>query len=111
MNDEEIIAAYESVAQITGQMLNAARTGAWDDLISLENRCARHVKALENNEIPSRLTRDFRNRKIAVIKKILADDKEIRGITEPWMQRLSSLMQSNATERKLSVAYGSAQAG
>lgn len=111
MNGEEIIAAYESVAQITGQMLNAARIGAWDDLVSLESRCARHVQALEKDEIPIKLTGELRNRKIAVIKKILANDKEIRGITEPWMQRLSNLMQSNATERKLSMTYGNTRPG
>ncbi|MHB1676699.1 MAG: flagellar protein FliT [Sulfuriferula sp.] len=111
MNGEEIIAAYESVARITGQMLNAARTGAWDDLVSLENCCASHVQALEQDETPLKLTGDLRNRKIAVIKKILANDREIRVITEPWMQQLSNLMKSNMTERKLSMTYGNARLG
>lgn len=111
MNGEEIIAAYESVAHISGQMLNAARTGAWDDLVSLETRCACHVKALEKDEIPIKLTGELRNRKIAVIKTILANDREIRVITEPWMQQLSNLMKSNITERKLSLTYGNARLG
>lgn len=111
MNGEEIIAAYESVAQITGQMLNAARTGAWDDLVSLESHCACHVQALEKDEMPLKLTSELRNRKIAVIKKILANDREIRVITEPWMQQLSNLMKSNVTERKLSMTYGNTQLG
>ncbi len=106
MNSEEIITVYESVAQITGQMLSAAREGAWDDLVSLENHCASHVKALQKDNTPVKLTGELRNRKIAVIKKILADDKAIRCITEPWMQHLSHLMHSNVTERKLSMTYG-----
>ncbi len=111
MNGEEVIAVYESVADITAQMLDAARSGAWDDLVNLENRVAGHVQALAKNEQAVALNGELRNRKIAVIRKILADDKAIRGITEPWMQRLSNLMQSNMTERKLSTAYGSARPG
>ena len=40
------------------------------------------------------------------LKKILADDKEIRDITEPWMAQLSDLMKNSSTNRKLSNTYG-----
>ncbi len=57
------------------------------------------------------LTGVSRARKVAIIKKILADDKEIRNITEPWMNKLSMLINSTGTERKLNRAYGAHQSG
>lgn len=107
MNCEEIITTYESVAQITKNMLDAARQGAWDDLISLESKVATHINHLSTYETPVKLTPALRNRKLTVIKQILADDREIRNLTEPWMEKLSGLISSTQMEQKLSVSYGS----
>ncbi len=58
---------------------------------------------------PVPLTGESRVRKVQIIKKILADDREIRNLTEPWMAQLSRLINSTGTERKLSQAYGASQ--
>ncbi len=110
MNSEEIISVYESVANITEQMLSAARSSDWERLAALESNCASHVRTLEKSEPRSALTGEMRERKFNIIQKILADDREIRNITEPWMARLSSLMNNTSTERKLSMTYGRNQA-
>ncbi len=107
MNCEQVIDTYESVAQITKNMLDAARSGAWDDLISLESRVATYVTQLAANEAPVKLTPALRSRKLTMIKQILADDKEIRNLTEPWMAQLTNLINSNHMEHKLSMSYGS----
>ncbi|MFA5172201.1 MAG: flagellar protein FliT [Sulfuriferula sp.] len=106
MNCEEVIDTYESVAQITKNMLDAARQGAWDDLIGLESKVAAHINHLSAYEAPVKLTPDLRSRKLTVIRQILADDKEIRNLTEPWMEKLSSLISSSQMEQKLSISYG-----
>jgi len=111
MNSEEIISLYESVADITEQMLAAARSSNWERLAALESRCASHVRTLEKGEPRLVLTAVMRERKLTIIQKILADDREIRNITEPWMAQLSSLLSNASTERKLSMAYGRNQAG
>lgn len=109
MNSQEVISLYETVAVITDQMLAAAREGDWDRLAALETRCARHVETLRQGEAPVALSGESRLRKVQIIQKILADDREIRNLTEPWMARLSQLMNSAGTERKLSQAYGASQ--
>lgn len=111
MNSEEVIALYEAVASITGQMLDAARKGDWDQLSVLETHCARHVETLKHDEPPASMTRDVREQKVRIIKKILADDREIRSLTQPWMEQLSALINKTSTERKLSQAYGANQSG
>ena len=111
MNSQEIIILYETVATITDQMLAAARAGDWEQLAALELRCADQVKILKTGEPPVLLTGTSRERKVQIIKKILADDKEIRNITEPWMNKLSMMINSTGAERKLNRAYGANQSG
>lgn len=111
MNNQEVISLYETVATITDQMLAAARCADWEELAALEARMANHVQILKDSEPPATLTSNLREQKIKVIQKILADDREIRSITEPWMAQLSVLINSSGTERKLHQLYGANQSG
>ncbi|MFZ6732526.1 flagellar protein FliT [Undibacterium sp. Ji42W] len=110
MNSLELISLYENVAAITGNMLEAARSGNWELLEQLENDCSSRVQTIRESEIPFDLSADMRDKKVRIIKKILADDKEIRDITEPWMAQLSDLIKNSSTNRKLSNAYGAGSA-
>jgi flagellar protein FliT len=105
MQSEQIIAIYETVSDLTGQMLVAAKSSDWDSLAALEAHCAGHVRALKDGEPAAALSPDRRARKIAIIHQILAHDRQIRDLTQPWMVQLSALMHSAGTERKLSRAY------
>jgi flagellar protein FliT len=111
MNSQEIMSLYETVAVITNQMLEAARIGDWEQLAALESRCTSHVETIRNGESPVPLSGAVRERKVKIIQTILAHDREIRTITEPWMAQLSARMNSNSAERKLSRAYGANQSG
>lgn len=111
MNSQELISIYENVAVITDQMLAAARVGDWDQLVVLESRCASQVDILRREEPRTALTGQSRERKVELIKKVLEDDRQIRSITEPWMDHLAALINSTGTERKLSQAYGANQSG
>lgn len=107
MNDEQVLALYESVSELTGKMLAAAQTGDWDHLAELESRCASHVQVLREGEAAVALSGERRAHKVAMLRKILADDRAIRDITLPWMAKLSNLLQNSGAERKLATAYGS----
>lgn len=111
MNSQEVISLYETVAVITDQMLAAARKRDWEQMVTLESRVASHIEVLKTGEAPAALTGATRLRKVQIIQKILADDRQIRDITEPWMAELALLINSAGTERKLSHAYGGAHAG
>jgi flagellar protein FliT len=111
LNSKEVITLYETVAIISDQMLAAARNGDWDQLTALESRCASHIASLKAGEAPVPLSGGIRDRKVKIIQKILADDREIRNITEPWMAQLSKMINSTGAERKLTQAYGSNQTG
>ena len=111
MNSQEIISIYENVAVITDQVLAAARVGDWEQLVELESRCASQVAILRSEEPRAALSGSVRERKAELIRKVLEDDRQIRSITEPWMEQLSMLINSVSAERKLSQAYGAGHSG
>jgi len=106
MEYQNTIVLYESVAAIMKQMLHAARMQDWDTLAALEYNCAEHVTRLMSIEATQPLPSDVLKRKVASIKSILADDREIRNLVSPWMARLNKLMHANHAEQRLTQAYG-----
>lgn len=96
ISSEEVIDVYENVSQLTRQMLAAARSRDWESLHRLERDCARQVSVLRDGQPPS-LSGEMRARKVRLLQSILADDREIRTITEPWMDQLSLLMHGPRT--------------
>lgn len=108
MTNLEVLALYETMAELSGQMVLAAGAADWARLSELEQRCAAHLKILKENEAPAPLQGASRLQKVASIKKILADDRQIRDLTMPWMSQLSALISSTGTERRLAKAYGNA---
>ena len=105
MNTQDLITLYEAMSVITSEMLAAAQAEDWELLVILESRCSAHVQTLKEKEPLQALSSLEREQKIKIIQKILADDREIRILTESWMAQLSTLMNSANAERKLSVAY------
>ncbi|MDB5952312.1 MAG: flagellar protein FliT [Massilia sp.] len=106
MNSEQVITLYETVSDLTGQMLQAAQSRDWENLAALESHCASHIQCLKDGEPVVALTGDTRARKVRIIHQILAHDRQIRDLVSPWMAELASMINSTSASRKLSTAYG-----
>lgn len=101
-----VIEKYESLANITEQMRLAAMQGEWDLLSELEEKSKAHVAEMKSLDLAP-IDEKTRMRKVQLIKKILADDAEIRSKTELWMNQLQRIMQNARSEDRLQKAYGS----
>lgn len=106
MNDPQIIVTYEAILAITGQMLGAARIDDWNRLVALEQDCKKLVERLIADNTGQPLSSQFQQRKTEIIRKVLADDAEIRNITQPWMAQLQNILGSAGREQRLHRAYG-----
>jgi len=91
MNSSEVLSMYENIAGLTNQMAAAARMGDWDGLNKLENACATEARATATG-VPA-LNGAPRLRKIDLLKQILANDREIRDLTDPWMNQIPGMAQ------------------
>lgn len=107
MNAAQTMAAYESVLAISARMREAAQRADWDGLVALEAQCRAAVAPLMalGEDLP-RLTPAQQARKGDIIRHVLADDAEIRLITEPWMNELEGLIGNTRNQRRLVQAYG-----
>ena len=90
MTSNDVLSMYENIAGLTAKMAVAAENGDWDSLALLEKQCAQQSKAAATG-VPV-LEGDSRKRKIELLKQIMANDRAIRDITEPWMGRLDAAM-------------------
>ena len=102
----QVIAHYESLSALTGQMLAAARDGEWDQLISIEQQCGELVAIIKPLDAGIMLDEATQQHKKQLINKILLEDTEIRSRVQTWMSQLELSMQSNRQEQRLLHAYG-----
>jgi flagellar protein FliT len=106
MGAPQVIANYESLSALTGQMLEAAKDGEWDQLISIEQQCSELVAAMKLLDAETILDEASNQLKKQLINKILSEDAEIRKRVQTWMSQLELSMQSNRQEQRLLHAYG-----
>jgi flagellar protein FliT len=103
---EQILQTYDAMSVKSAQMVNAAQHGNWDELVALEHDCSALVARLKRVDQGSP-TPDagHSQRKVALIRKVLADDAEIRRHTQPWMAKLQDYLGSGRQELRLQRAY------
>lgn len=100
---------YEAMHHLSSEMLLAARANDWDQFCLLESEAAELRERLMRSEQPSDaalLDEAGRARKIALIQQILAEDREIRSHTDPWLDQVRTLLAGNSRQRALNNAYG-----
>lgn len=96
---------YESLSTLMGLMQEAAAQGQWDRLTELEKQCQERVAVMRQVDPQAPLDAAQRARKKALILKMLADDAAIRHHTQPWMQKVEALLQTNRREQQVRRAY------
>ncbi|MDE2371903.1 MAG: flagellar protein FliT [Burkholderiales bacterium] len=99
--DPQLLTYYEAIERASADMLAAARSGNWDEVLKLEGACVLLISQLkhaaEGQETAQREARDERARaaakaKSAIMQRILVNDAEIRHLAEPWLQDLDETL-------------------
>ena len=111
---ESILETYDAMSVKSGQMVEAVQQGDWDRLAVLEKDCSALVGALRAVHVggtPPRPDAAYAKRKVALMRKVLADDAEIRRHTEPWMTRLQAYLGGARPDLRLQRACDGACPG
>jgi flagellar protein FliT len=101
-----VLNLYETMSDLSGLMVEAARDSNWDRLVALEQDVAHLRDTMEWDRDPPPLSADERARKVDLIHRILANDAEVRTYTEPWMTSVRKFLGAGVRERNLRQAYG-----
>ena len=76
----QLLSYYEAIEQASADMLSAARSGNWDEVVKLEGACVLLISQL----------------KTRIMQRILVNDAEIRHLAEPWLEDLDQLMKGKS---------------
>lgn len=105
MTNVNLIHHYETIAETTDRMLAAARANDWETLCAVENECARKIKDLKSIDDPKQLSPEDQQKRMALLKHMLANDAAIPNLTEPWMKHIESLIMSGQQDQQLKSTY------
>ena len=83
---------YEAIEKASADMLVAARSGNWDEVVKLEGACAVLIAQLKNAAQSSQLMQTEAKEKSRIMQRILLNDAEIRHLAEPWLEDLDHMM-------------------
>ncbi len=92
--ERSLIAHYEAIAQASHAMLAAARADDWVRVGDLEDECRTLIARLQVVADGVPLNADEQQRRVQLLREILADDAEIRARSEPWLQELETMFAS-----------------
>lgn len=100
-----VLQYYESIAGQSQRMLLAAKAGNWEDLCAAEEECARLIEHLQQLGDKPPMSSSERERRMQILKTMLAEDAQIRDLTEPWLKQLENLLHSAGNARRLGGSY------
>lgn len=103
--EDSVLRYYESIAGQSQRMLLAAQAGDWEDLCAAEKECAQLIAHLKQLGDKPPLDSVERTRRMQILKTMLAEDAQIRDLTEPWLKQLENLLHSAGNARRLGSSY------
>ncbi len=88
-----LIAYYEAIERASADMLEAARTGNWDQVVKIEGACVLLISQLKFASRESTLSAQESRIKQRIMQRILLNDAQIRDLAEPWLVDLNHVLQ------------------
>ena len=88
----QLLNYYEAIEQASQDMLEAARSGNWDQVVKLEGACALLISQLKHAAAQQPLPTEEAQLKSRIMQRILVNDAEIRQLAEPWLQDLDDTL-------------------
>ncbi len=88
----ELMTYYEAIERASADMLSAARSGDWNQVVKLEGACVLLISQLKNAARSADLDAETARAKSRIMQRILVNDAEIRHLAEPWLADIDQLM-------------------
>ena len=83
---------YQAIEKASAEMLAAARSGNWDEVVKLEGACAVLISQLKHAAAQRPLDSEEAQLKSRIMQRILVNDAEIRHLAEPWLEDLDAIL-------------------
>lgn len=90
--DTRLLDYYEAIERASADMLTAAKSGNWDEVVKLEGACVLLISQLKHAARQAPLDAESAKAKSRIMQRILINDAEIRTLAEPWLQDLDGML-------------------
>jgi flagellar protein FliT len=96
--DPQLLSYYEAIEQASADMLSAARSGNWDEVVKLEGACVtlitklKQAAQLTSPALTDPVATEAAKAKSRLMQRILVNDAEIRQLAEPWLKELDDTL-------------------
>lgn len=109
--ERQIVERYQRMADASRRMLDAARSDQWDTVCAIEAECATLIAELSKMGDLAPTDPQLRQQKLGLMRRVLADDAEIRLLSQPWLRKLDALIKRPESDsldavNRLERAYG-----
>ena len=94
--EHRLLDYYKAIEKTSQQMLEAAQTENWDQVVRLEGACAVLIAQLRHKSNTEQLDADQRKEKTKIMQRILRIDAEIRCLAEPWLNDLAQMFDKSS---------------
>ena len=82
---ETVFDYYVAIENASRQMLDAARSEDWEQVVRFEGACAVLIEQLRARAHSEQLMPEQRAEKTRIMQRILNNDAQIRYLAEPWL--------------------------
>lgn len=96
---ESLFDYYQAIETASRQMLEAAQTEDWDQVVRFEGACAVLIEQLRHRARSEDLAPAERKEKAQIMQRILRNDAEIRLLAEPWLTDLDQMLSPQNAQR------------
>jgi len=84
---------YRAIEAASEHMLTAAQCQDWPEMLKQQEVCAVHIEQLRRAAAcGEELDATQRSERSQIMQRILANDAQIRHLTEPWMAQIEYLL-------------------
>ena len=103
--EQRIVERYTRMTDASARMLVAARANDWDAVCEAEKECAALIAELRTMGDLSPRDPQIRQEKMRLMRQVLADDAQIRNLSQPWLNKLDAILRAPHTAARLNRVY------
>lgn len=90
--EEKLLSCYEAIATASSRMLDAARRADWESLVRAEADCTALINEARDLRAACDCSAAGEARRLSALRKVMADDAEIRALMQPWLATLDHVL-------------------
>lgn len=92
MSMPNLIDYYRAIELVSERMLSFAEVGQWEDMAVTETTCSVLISQLKLSAHEEALSKEERQEKSRIMRRILRNDARIRVLTEPCLEAIDSTL-------------------